>query len=34
MKPTEFCYWLQGVFEVGKLTQLDAEQTRIVKRAA
>jgi hypothetical protein len=31
MKSTEFCYWLQGLFELGKPTQLDAEQTRLIK---
>lgn len=32
MKAVEFCYWLQGVFEVAKVTSLDAEQTDLVKR--
>lgn len=32
MKATEFCYWLQGVFEVAKLTELDADQTALVKQ--
>lgn len=31
MTPREFCYWLQGVFEIGKLDSLDEEQTKIVK---
>lgn len=31
MTTRDFCYWLQGVFEVGKLTSLDEEQTKIVK---
>lgn len=32
MKSVEFCYWLQGLFELGKPTSLDAEQTELVKR--
>ena len=31
MKAVEFCYWLQGLFELGKPTELDAEQTRTIK---
>jgi len=31
MKASEFCYWLQGVFEVAKLEELDKEQTQIIK---
>lgn len=31
MKATEFCYWLQGLFELGKPLALDAEQTALVK---
>jgi len=32
MKAVEFCYWLQGVFEVADLQYLDEKQTEIVKR--
>lgn len=32
MKATEFCYWLQGMFELAKPTELTAEQTETVKR--
>lgn len=32
MKSVEFCYWLQGLFELGKPTSLTAEQTDLVKR--
>ncbi len=32
MKSTEFCYWLQGVFEVGNPTTLDERQTDLIKR--
>jgi hypothetical protein len=32
MKSTEFCYWLQGLFELGAPTQLNAEQTDLIKR--
>ena len=31
MKSVEFCYWLQGLFEVGKPTTLDAEQVTTIK---
>lgn len=31
MKPQEFCYWLQGFFELSGATSLDASQTMIVK---
>lgn len=31
MTPREFCYWLQGVFEIGKPVSLDQEQTKIIK---
>lgn len=31
MKSTEFCYWLQGLFEIGKPTTLDAEQVQTIK---
>lgn len=32
MKSTEFCYWLQGLFELGKPESLTAEQTALVKK--
>lgn len=32
MKSVEFCYWLQGLFELGNPTSLDAAQTDLVKR--
>lgn len=32
MKSVEFCYWLQGLFELGKPKALDAEQTDLVRR--
>lgn len=32
MKAVEFCYWLQGVFEVADLRALDEKQTDLVKR--
>ena len=32
MKSVEFCYWLQGLFELGKPETLNAEQTDLVKR--
>ena len=32
MKSTEFCYWLQGLFELGNPTILDANQTDLIKR--
>lgn len=32
MKSVEFCYWLQGLFELGKPESLNAEQTDLVKR--
>ena len=31
MKTRDFCYWLQGVLEVGKLETLDKEQVTIIK---
>lgn len=31
MKSVEFCYWLQGLFELGQPVSLDAEQTASVK---
>jgi hypothetical protein len=30
MTSRDFCYWLQGVFEVGGATSLDEKQTAIV----
>lgn len=32
MKSVEFCYWLQGLFELGNPSTLNAEQTDLVKR--
>ncbi len=32
MKSVEFCYWLQGLFELAKPTELNAEQTELVRR--
>ncbi len=32
MKSVEFCYWLQGMFELGNPQALNAEQTDMVKR--
>jgi hypothetical protein len=32
MKSVEFCYWLQGLFEVGEPTQLNEKQTDLIKR--
>lgn len=32
MKSVEFCYWLQGLFELGKPVALSEEQTNLVKR--
>lgn len=31
MTPTEFAYWLQGLFELGRPTSLDARQTEMIK---
>ena len=31
MKEREFCYWLQGLFEVGKPLTLDEEQVAAIK---
>lgn len=31
MTEREFCYWLQGLFEVANPTQLDAAQTAMIK---
>lgn len=32
MKSVEFCYWLQGLFELGKPESLSVEQTQLVKK--
>jgi hypothetical protein len=32
MKSVEFCYWLQGLFELGKPAALTEEQTALVKK--
>lgn len=32
MKATEFCYWLQGMFELASPKTLDAEQTDLIRR--
>lgn len=32
MKATEFCYWLQGMFELNPAQELTAEQTDLIKR--
>lgn len=32
MKSTEFCYWLQGLFELGNPQCLDARQTDLIKK--
>jgi hypothetical protein len=32
MKSVEFCYWLQGLFELGNPATLDVTQTELVKR--
>lgn len=32
MQTRDFCFWLQGLLEVGRVTQLDAEQTAMVKQ--
>lgn len=32
MNPRDFCYWLQGLFELGKPVSLDAEQTELIRR--
>lgn len=32
MKSVEFCYWLQGLFELGDPKQLDTQQTELIKR--
>lgn len=32
MKSVEFCYWLQGLFEVAEPETLNAKQTDLIKR--
>lgn len=32
MKATEFCYWLQGLFELSEPAELSAKQTDLIKR--
>ena len=32
MKSRDFCYWLQGLFELGGPNTLDARQTELIKR--
>ena len=32
MKSVEFCYWLQGLFEVGEPMSLNEKQTDLIKR--
>lgn len=32
MDSKSFCYWLQGLFEIGNPKQLDETQTRIIKQ--
>lgn len=32
MTSRDFCYWLQGLFELGKPTQLDSKQLELVQR--
>ncbi len=31
MKATEFCYWLQGVFELAQPKEFDAKQTEMIR---
>lgn len=31
MTPRDFCYWLQGMLEIGKPTSLSAEQLSVVQ---
>lgn len=31
MQPLEFCFWLQGMFEIGNPTTLDANQVSVIK---
>lgn len=32
MKATEFCYWLQGMFELTEVKSLDEQQTDLIRR--
>lgn len=32
MKSTEFCYWLQGLFEVAEPETLNAKQVDLIRR--
>ena len=32
MKSSEFCYWLQGLFELADPKSLDEKQTNLIKR--
>lgn len=32
MKSRDFCYWLQGLFEVGELTELNAKQVATIRQ--
>lgn len=32
MKSVEFCYWLQGMFELSEPKELSAEQTDLIKK--
>ncbi len=32
MKSEQFCYWLQGLFELGNPTQLNEKQTELIKK--
>ena len=31
MKPDQFCFWLQGLFELGDVRELDVKQTQCIK---
>jgi hypothetical protein len=32
MKSVEFCYWLQGMFELTEPKELNAEQTELIRK--
>lgn len=32
MNPRDFCYWLQGYFEVGKSSDLSKEQVEVIRK--
>jgi len=32
MKSVEFCYWLQGLFELAQPTALNEQQTEMIKK--